>query len=103
MDPNFMKNFESFLQTPQNTDRIFNTRFLNQHPLEPTLKGFVFLDVFPVLVQCRGTDQMQFTTGQHRLQQVTSIHGAFCLTSTDNIVNFINKKNDLAFTLFDFF
>ena len=44
---------------------------------------------------------MQFAPGQHWLEQVAGIHGAFCLARADDGMQFIDKENDLPFAFFD--
>ena len=45
---------------------------------------------------------MQFTTGQHGLEEVACVHGALGLAGAHNGVQLIDEENDLAFTLLDF-
>ncbi|CAI8181450.1 MAG: Uncharacterised protein [Prochlorococcus marinus str. MIT 9215] len=56
-----------------------------------------------MLIKGCGTDATQFTTGQHRLEQVACIHGAAAGTSADNGVNFIDEQHNLAIGGGDFF
>ena len=46
---------------------------------------------------------MQFTAGQHRFEHVTSVHGAFSRTSTDDGVHFISEKNYFSCGVGDLF
>ena len=45
---------------------------------------------------------MKFTSCKHRFQHISGIHTALCFTGTDQIVNFIDKQNDISFCLLHF-
>ena len=77
LDADAMMHFIPFLQASQDRDRVLHTRFLDENGLEAALQGTVFFDIFAVLVDGRRTDAAQFPAGQHRLQDVAGIHGAF--------------------------
>ena len=86
-------------QTTQDRDRVQFARLIHHDGLEPTFQGFILFEVFLILVEGRGTDTSQLTSGQCRLQDVGCIHGTFALTCTYQGVNLINEKDDLAFRL----
>ena len=94
---NTVVDFILFLQTAQNSNRVFDTRFVDDHFLETALQGGIFFNVLSVLVQGRGTDHMQFTAGKCRFEHVAGIHCTFCLTGTDHCMDFVDKQNDAAF------
>ena len=94
-----MEHFITILQTTQNRDRIFNARLIDHNRLETTLQRRVFFDVFAVLIQSRGTDTVQLTSCQHRLQHVSGIHCTVCLARADDQMQLIDKQDDLALTL----
>src|SRR5206468_12735325 len=59
-------------------------------------------DVLAMLVQGGGADAMQLAAGQHRLEQITGVHGAFRLAGADNSVKLVDEKNDFALRFLDF-
>ena len=81
---------------------VFNGGLLHRDRLETTLKSRIFFDMLAVFRKGGGTDDLNFTTGKSRLEDVGGIHAAFGITCTDNGVNFINDENDVALTA-DFF
>ena len=96
-----MVNLISLFQTTQNRNRIFHGRLINVNRLETTFQSCVFFDVFTVLIQGRRTDTVQFTSRQHRLQQVACIHCAVRFACTDNRMQLIDKQNNLSLALLD--
>ena len=50
---------------------------LDEDRLEAALQGGVLLDVLAVLVEGRGTDHAELAPGEHRLDHVAGVHGAF--------------------------
>ena len=45
---------------------------------------------------------MQLTSGKHRLQHISCIHGTICLTGTDDQMKLIDEQNDFSVALSDF-
>ena len=93
----------AFLQTAQNTDGVLDAGLAHVHLLEATLQCGVLLDVLAVLVQGGGTDQAQLASGEHGLEHVACVHGAFGCASTDNGVNLVDEGHNLTLGLLDFF
>ena len=94
-----MEDFVSFLQSTKDGNGIFYGRLINHNRLETTCQCGIFLDVLTVLVQCGGTNTMQFTSGKHRFQHIACIHRSVCLTCSDDQVKLIDEEDDLAFAL----
>ena len=90
-------NFILFLQTAQNSNRVFDARFVDDHFLETAFQSRIFFDVLSVFVQGRRTDHMQFAARKSGLEHVAGIHCTFCLTGADHCMDFVNKQNDTAF------
>ena len=67
-----------------------------QHRLETALERGVLLDVLAVLVECRGSDQAQLATGQHRLDHVAGVHRTFCRAGSHDGVELVDERDDLA-------
>ena len=97
-----MEHFIPFFQTTQNRNGIFDRRFIDHNWLESPFQCRIFFNILPIFVQGGCTDTMQFTSCQHRLQEVAGIHCTICFTCSDNRMQFINEQNDFAFTLLDF-
>ena len=72
-----MVHFVALLQSAQNRDGILHRRLIDQHRLEPSFQRGILLNMFPILIQRRRADQVQFATGQHGLEQIGGIHGPF--------------------------
>ena len=54
-----------------------------------------------VFVQRGGTNTVQLSPRQGRLQQVGGIHGAFRRTGADQGMQFVNEQDDFAFRCLD--
>ena len=89
----------ALFQSTKNGDGTQLVGLVYHHRLETTLQRFVFLKIFLILIECRGTDSPQFATGQRRLQDVGSIHGALTSAGTYQRVNLIDEQDDAAFAL----
>ena len=75
---------------------LFDSRFRNIHRLETALKGGILLDMLAVLIEGSGTDDLDLTSGKGRLQDISSIHTAFRITGTHQIVDLIDHQDDIA-------
>lgn len=53
----------------------------------------VFLDVFTVLVEGGGTNEVHLTPGQHGLEQICGIHGAFRSAGSHHRVEFVEQQH----------
>ena len=96
-----MENFISLFQATKNGNGILNRRLIHHNRLETTLKRLILLNVLSVLVQCCRTDTVEFTSGQHRLQHIAGIHGTVRLAGTNDQMQLIDEKNNLAVALLD--
>ena len=90
------------LQSTQDGNSVRHAWLVNQHTLETTLQGFVLLKILLILSKCRSTDGTQLTTRQCRLQYVGCIHCTLTATGTDQRVDLVDEKNNLAVGLVDF-
>lgn len=72
-----------------------------RHRLEAPLQCGILLDVFLVLVQRRGADQVEFTARHHRFEHVGHVQPAFAtaLAGTDDGVHLVDEQNQLALVL----
>ncbi len=76
-------------------------RLGHRHRLEAPLQCGILLDVFLVLVQRRGADQVEFTARHHRFEHVGHVQPAFAtaLAGTDDGVHLVDEQNQLALVL----
>ena len=70
--------------------------------LETTFQCLVFLEIFLVFIERRGTDGPQFSSCQSRFQNIGGIHGPFTFTGAHKGVYLIDEKNYLAIGLYHF-
>ncbi len=95
-DPDSMVDFITFLETPQNGNGVFHGGLIDQNSLKAALQGRIFFDMFPVLVERGCPDQVQFSPGQHRLQQISRVHRAFGGAGSHDRMQFIDEEKNLA-------
>ena len=86
----------ALLQAAQDRDGVLDRRLIDQDRLEAAFQGGVLLDVLAVLVERGGADAVQLAAGQHRLEQVAGVHGAFGLAGADDGVQLVDEQDDLA-------
>ena len=83
-------------QATEDADGIRLIRLIDHDGLEPALQGLVFLEVFLILVESRGTNRPQFATGECRLEDVGCIHGTFSAAGSYEGMNLIDEEDDVA-------
>src|SRR5699024_3861673 len=98
-----MVGFVALFEATKTSNCIVYRWFTNKYLLEPTYQGRVFLDVLPILIKSRRTDQTLLSTGQHRFEHIAGVHGTFSCTSTNHSMQFINECDDLALSGFNLF
>ena len=91
-----MMYFIALLQATKNGNCRFYRWFTDEHFLEASLKGCVFLNVLSVFIERCGTNTMQFASSECRLKHIARIHCTFCFTSADHGMYLINKHNGAA-------
>ena len=89
----------SIAQTFKDFNGVGDGGLFNLDRLEPTLECSVLFEVLAVLVECGGTNCLQFTTSKHRLENACCIDCAFGSTSTNERVNLVDEENDVATSL----
>ena len=95
--------FVSFLESSQDCNGVLDRWLANEHLLKAPLKSSVLLYILAIFIKCCGTNHPQLAASKHRLNHVARINRALCSASTNQRVNFINKRNDLAICVSDFF
>ena len=98
-----MEYFIAFFQATQYWNSIFHCWFIDHNRLETTFQCRILFNIHTILIQCRSTNTMQFTSGKHWFEHIAGVHSAIGLAGTDNRMQLINKQNDLSFTLLHFF
>src|SRR5699024_8676271 len=83
-------------QTLEDLDGQLDGRLRDLHRLETTLESGVLLDVLAVLVQGGGTDGLQLTAGQPRLEQRGGVDRTLGGTGADEGVDLIDEQDDVA-------
>ena len=68
----------------------------DEHRLEAALERGVLLDVLAVLVERGGADDAQLAAGEHRLDHVAGVHRALGRARTDDGVQLVDERDDLA-------
>ena len=100
---NFVVSFVAFLEAAQDRDRVFDTRLANVHLLESAFESRVLFDELAVFVERGRTDEAKFTSGEHRFEHVGGRDAALTATGTHERVEFVDKGNDGAVGIVDFF
>ena len=83
-------------QALEDLDRVRDRRLRHLDRLEPPLEGRVLLEVLAVLVQRGGTDRLQLTPGQHRLQDGGRVDGTLGRARTDERVDLVDEQDDVT-------
>ena len=84
-------NLVTLFQSTQDCYRIFDRGFLHHHSLKPPFEGGILFDILTILVECRSTYAVKFTSRQCRLQHIAGIHRAFGLASANHGMQFIDE------------
>ena len=96
LDTHTVVNLVAVLDSAQDGNGVLNRRFRGKYRLETSLQRLVFLDVLAVLIQCRGSNGMQFTTGQSGLDEVGGIGRTLCSSRSHYGVKLIYEEDYLA-------
>ena len=83
------------LQSLQDLERVLRRRLAHEDRLEAALEGGILLDVLAVLVDRRGTDDLDLATGQRRLQDRGGIDGALSGAGTDEGMDLVDEEDVL--------
>ena len=96
LDAHAVVHLVALLQAAQDGDGVLDRRLADVDGLEAALQGGVLLDVLAVLVEGGGADQAQLAAGQHGLDHVAGVHGAFGRAGADDGVQLVDEGDDLA-------
>ena len=84
------------LERGQNLDGVLDTRLLDIDGLETTLKGRVLGKVLAELLGRGGTDNLEGTAREHRLEHGARIDGALGGAGTDDGMHLVDKQDDVV-------
>ncbi len=96
LDAHAVVHLVALLQAAEDGDGVLHRRLADVHLLEAALERRVLLDVLAVLVERGGADHAQLAAGQHRLDHVAGVHRAFGRAGTDDRVQLVDERDDLA-------
>ena len=92
-----------FLQTPEDGDRLLDTRLADIYRLETSLEGSIFFYIFAKFVEGCGADAAQLSACQGGFQHIRRINRSLGASGAYDRVEFVNEKNDGARCFIDFF
>ena len=84
------------LDSLQHLYRFRHRRFIDGHRLEAALQGGVLFDIFAVLVECGGTDDLDLSAGKRRLEDICGIHASLRFAGSDNVMDLVDHKNGVS-------
>ena len=70
-------------------------RLFHKYRLKTPLQSRVLLDMLPVFLHSCRSDQLNFSAGERRLQDISRVQRALRASGSDQGVNLIQKKNQL--------
>ena len=76
--------------------RIAHAGLFHLNGLEAAFQRLIFFNEFAVFVKGGGADHLNFAAGKSRLHNVARIHSAFAVTRSRDVVNLVNKQNNVA-------
>ena len=91
-----VKDLIAFTQTAKNGNGILHRRLLYQHRLKAALQCRILFNVLAVFVKRRRAYAVQFSPGEHGLQQVARIHASLGFPRAHNGVQLIDKQKDAS-------
>ena len=83
-------------QATQDFDGVVDGRLAHIHRLETALQGGVPFDVLAVLVEGGGTDALQLTAGEGRLEDVGGVDRPLSSTGTDQGVHLVDHEDHVS-------
>src|ERR1019366_8244986 len=96
-----MMDLVALAQAAQDRDRLFDTGLVDDDRLETALERGVLLDVLAVLIEGCGSDRVQLTPGEHRLEQVAGVHRALGRAGTHHGMQLVDEQDDPALGVLD--
>ena len=75
--------------------RLLDARRLDHDLLEATFQGAIFFDVLTVFIQGGGTNALDLSTRECRLEHVGSVQRTACASCANDGVDFVDEQNDV--------
>jgi hypothetical protein len=94
LDLDAVEHLQPLAQPAQDRDGVLDAGLVDQDGLEAALQGGVLLDPLAVLVDGGGPDHVQLAAGQHRLEHVAGVHGAFGGAGPDHGVELVDEQEN---------
>ena len=88
------------LDAQDNLDRVLDGGLGHGDGLEAALQGGVFFDVFPVLVEGGGADDLNLPPGEGGLEDVGGVHAALGVAGAHQIVDLVDEEDHVAVGLY---
>ena len=89
------------LQTTQDGNRVLDGWLAHVHLLEAAFQRRILLHVLAVFVERGGADQTEFAARQHGLQHIAGVHRPLGRACTDDRMDLIDERDDLAVRVLD--
>ena len=89
--PNMMMLFVFGGEFGENRHRVLDARLIHINRLETALESRILGKVLAELLGRGGTDDLEGTTGEHRLEHGARVDGALCGAGADERVHLIDK------------
>ena len=83
------------LHTFQNLQRHLRARLLDHYRLESPTQGLILLDMFPIFIHRRRTNQLNLPPRQRWLQNIRCVHRPFSSSRPHQKVQLINEQNHI--------
>ena len=85
----------SISKSLENFNRLHRIWWFDCDGLESSFERSIFFDVLAVFIEGSCADALDFTARESRLENIGRIDCAFCSTSSNERVQFINKEDDI--------
>ena len=103
LDANAVVDFVAFLESAKDRYGVLDAGLADHDGLEAAFEGGVLFDVFAILVERGGADGVEFAAGELGFEEIRGVHRALGGSGADDGVEFVDKKDHLAFAGDDFF
>ena len=80
----------------QNFERVLHVRLVDRDRLEAALERGVLFNVLAIFGERRRADDLNFASGERRLQDVGGVHAALGVARANDVVHFVDDKDDVA-------
>ncbi len=95
-DGDAMVRLVAVAQALQDLDGVSDRGLVDLHGLEAAFERGVLLEMLAVLVECGRADGLQFTAGEHRLEDRRRVDGSFGRARPDEGMDLVDEQDDVA-------